>query len=56
VASLARLRVDRIEHVVPIDEQPADAAELLVLREERAFLIEDLDAVIRAVRDEEAAA
>src|SRR5581483_8886398 len=50
-----RLRVGHINDVVPGDENPARPAELLPLREEPAVLIEDLDAVVIPVADEEPA-
>ena len=47
-------RIDRVQHVVVVDEEPADAAELVEGVEEVAFLVEDLDAVVAAVGHEQA--
>ena len=52
---LVRLRVGGVEHVVPVDEDSARPAELLPLVQELAVLIEDLNAVVAAVGDEQAA-
>jgi len=54
VISRARLRVDRVQHVVRIDEQAADPAELLVRADEVPVLVKDLDAVVATVGDEQA--
>ena len=43
-----------IDHVVLVDGDAARPAELLPLGEELALLIEDLDAVVGAVGDEQA--
>ena len=40
-------------HVVPVDVDAARPAELLPLIEELAVLVEDLDAVVLAVADEQ---
>src|SRR5882672_10219426 len=50
---LARRRIGGIENVVLVDVDPARPAELTPLGEELAVLIEDLDARIRTVGDEE---
>ena len=55
MVGLGGLRVDRIERVVVGDEEPADPAELVVGVEQIAVLIEDLEAVVAAVGDEEPA-
>src|SRR5262245_33181145 len=55
VAHRLRFRVGDIDRVVAVDEDAARTAELLPLGDEFAFLVEDLDAVVVAVADEEAA-
>src|SRR6266446_4464836 len=50
---LAGLRVGDIDHVVLVDGDAARAAELSPLGEEFPVLIEDLDAAIGAVGDEQ---
>ena len=52
----ARLRVDRVQHVVARDEQSADPAELLELLEELAVLVEDLNPMVAAIGHEQASA
>src|SRR5690349_9388128 len=52
----ARLRVGGVQIVVLVDEQPADAAERFGLFEELAFQIEELQADVAAIGDEEPAA
>ena len=47
--------VDGIQHVVVVDEQAADAAVLVVDVEQVPVLVEDLDAVVAAVGDEQPA-
>src|SRR5687768_4384908 len=56
VSSRARFRVDRIQRVGAVDEQAADPAELAPRVEEFAVLVEDLDAMVPAVGDDEASA
>ena len=51
----ARLGVGDVEHVVLVDEDAARPAELRPLVDELAVLVEDLDAVVAAVADEQAA-
>src|SRR5262249_54885206 len=51
-----RLGVGDVDGVVARDEDAARAAELLPHTEHRAALIEDLDAIVLAVADEQAAA
>ena len=48
-------RVGDVDHVVLVDEDAARPAELLPLVDELAVLIEDLDAVVVAIADEEPA-
>src|SRR4029077_8233871 len=48
-------RVGHVERVVPGDEQPTRATEISPFRDEAAFLIEDLNAVVAAVGDEQPA-
>src|SRR5215471_19657010 len=55
VELFARLRVGDIDHVILVDEHAARAAELLPLGDELAVLVEDLQAVVLAVGDEESA-
>ena len=52
----ARLRIGAVEHVVLVDEDAAQAAELLPLLEELAVLVEDLEPDVAAVGDEEPSA
>src|SRR5712691_2576451 len=54
-AVVARLMVGRIDVVALVDVEAARAPELLPLLEEFAILIEDLDAVVGAIGDEQAA-
>src|ERR1700676_36757 len=51
----ARLRIGDVKHIVLIDEDSAGPAELPPFRDEFALLIEDLDAIVAAVGDEQAA-
>src|SRR5688572_5423693 len=53
VVVLVRLRVDRVQDVVAVDVEPADAAELVPGEEMFSFLVEDLDAAIAAIGDEQ---
>ena len=53
VVARVRLGVDRIQVVVAVDEETADAAERVVRVQEVAVLVEDLDAVVAAVGDKE---
>src|SRR6185295_2787687 len=55
VNSFGRLRVGRVDDVVPVDGQPADAAEVVVLSEKLPFLRQDLDAMVVAGGDDQAA-
>src|SRR6266571_3993334 len=48
-----RLVIGHVNRVVPVDEDPARPAELLPLFEEIPFLVEDLDAAVAAVADEQ---
>src|SRR3989442_1354268 len=50
-----RFRIRDIDHVVLVDKDAARAAELRPLGDELAILIENLDAVIRAVSEEQPA-
>src|SRR5256885_1952142 len=52
----ARLRVGGVEAIVLVDEQSADAAEILRLGEELAVEIEELEPDVAAIGDEEPAA
>ena len=56
VVVVVRLRVDRVERVVAIDVEAADAAELIPGVEVLAVLVEDLDAAVAAIGDEQPAA
>src|SRR5687767_8855433 len=56
MAYLVRFRVDRVQRVVCRDEQIADAAELIVRADVVAVLVEDLDSMVAAVRDEQTTA
>ena len=49
-----RQRIRDVDHVVPGDEDAAGPAELLPFAQELALLVEDLDAVVGAVGDEDA--
>src|SRR5215813_2336922 len=53
VVFCVRLGIRHVNGVVAIDEDPARPAELLPLRDEIAILVEDLNAVVAAVADEE---
>src|SRR5437879_3301208 len=50
----AGFRISDVQHIIPVNENPAWAAELLPLGNEAAVLVEDLDAVILAVAHEKA--
>src|SRR5437879_13583504 len=50
----AGFRIRDVQHIIPVNENPAWAAELLPLGNEAAVLVEDLDAVILAVAHEKA--
>src|SRR5688572_5318220 len=56
IAFGVRLRVGHVNDVISIDENAARTAELLPFLQELAVLIEELNPVVRAVADEEAAA
>ena len=45
----AGLRIDRVEHVIVVNEEPADSAELIPGVEVSSLLIEDLDPAIAPV-------
>src|SRR5262245_42471910 len=49
VVQRTRLRIDRVDRVV-LDEEPADAAEHVARLEILAVRVEDLDAVVAAIR------
>src|SRR5262245_40602768 len=53
---LARLRIGRVENVVAVDVEAARPAELPPFGEKFSILVEDLNAVIRAVSDEQSPA
>ena len=55
VADRLRLRVGDVDVVVRVDEDPARTAELIPRVEQLAVLIEDLDPVVAAIADEQAA-
>src|SRR5262249_45564736 len=54
-ALIARLMVRRIDVVVAVDVEAARAPELLPLRKEFAVLIENLDAIVDAIGNEQPA-
>src|SRR5437867_12513814 len=54
--SRLRLRIGDVDRVLLVDIDPARTTELLPLRDERAVLVEDLNPVVVAIADEEAAA
>src|SRR5258706_6312564 len=54
VGLVGRLRVGDVDAVVLVDPDPARPAELLPLGEELAVLVEDLEAAVGAVGDEQA--
>src|SRR6266446_780308 len=54
VGLVGRLRIGDVDGVVLVDPDPARPAELLPLGEELAVLVEDLEAAIGAVGDEQA--
>src|SRR5262245_43226412 len=54
MAGGAGFRVDRIQRVVFVDVNPADAAELLPLRQKFSILVEDLEAHIPAIGNKQA--
>src|SRR5277367_660096 len=49
--TVVRFGVRRVEHVVPVDKQPAGPAELLPFGDKLPILIEDLDTIIGSVSD-----
>src|SRR6266849_531198 len=53
VGLVGRLRVGDVDHVVLVDPDAARPTELLPLGEELAVLVEDLDAAVGAVGDEQ---
>src|SRR5262245_63167332 len=53
VEFLARLGIGRVENVVAVDVEAARSAELPPFGEKFSILVEDLDAVVRAVSDEQ---
>src|SRR5207249_10298586 len=48
-----RLMIGYVKDIVAVDVDPARPAELLPLCEEFAILVEDLDAIVAAVADED---
>src|SRR5207247_9483422 len=46
-----RFGIGDVDDIVPVDEHAAGPAELPPFREEFSFLIEDLDAAVRAIPD-----
>src|SRR5690348_16719311 len=52
---IGRLRISGVDHIVPVDRQPADAAEAVVLADEAAFSRVDLDAMVVAIGDDQPA-
>src|SRR5258708_39571602 len=55
IDSPSRFGIRAIEHVILVDEEAARAPKLFPLGDELAVLIEDFDAVVAAVGDEQAA-
>src|SRR5713226_117416 len=55
IDSPSRFGIRAIEHVILVDEEAARAPKLFPLGDELAILIEDFDAVVAAVGDEQAA-
>jgi hypothetical protein len=55
MALYVRLRIDRVQRVIICNEEPAHPAMLLIRVEQLAVLAEDLNPMVAAVGDKEAA-
>ena len=55
VNPFGRLRVGRVDDVVPVDGQPAGAAEVVVFTDELPILRQDLNAMVVAIGDNQPA-